>query len=38
MALARLGASACRQLKDDRLAAVIDVLDAGDEWMRSVTG
>ncbi len=33
LALARLGASACRQVKDERLAAVLDVLDAGDEWM-----
>ncbi len=38
LALARLGASACRQLKDDRLAAVVDVLDADDSWMRSVAG
>ncbi len=36
LALARLGASACRQLKDDRLGAVVDVLDAGDGWMGSV--
>jgi len=38
LALARLGASACWQLKDDRLGAVVDVLDAGDDWMRSVAG
>jgi hypothetical protein len=38
LALARLGASACRQLKDDRLAAVVDVLAAGDIWMRSGAG
>ncbi|MDK3255747.1 phosphotransferase [Blastococcus capsensis] len=36
LALARLGASACRQLKDDRLGAATDVLDAGNDWMRSV--
>jgi len=36
LALTRLGASACWQLKDDRLGAVVDVLDAGDEWMGSV--
>ncbi len=33
LALARLGASACRQVKDERLAGVLGVLDAGDEWM-----
>jgi len=33
LALARMGASACWQLKDDRLRTVHDVLDAGDEWM-----
>jgi aminoglycoside phosphotransferase (APT) family kinase protein len=38
LALARLGASACWQLKDDRLRAVVDVLDAGDEWRRNVPG
>jgi hypothetical protein len=38
LSLARLGASACWQLKDDRLRAAADVLDRGDEWMRSVTG
>ena len=38
LALARIGASACRQLKDDRLAAVVDVLDAGNAWRRSVAG
>jgi aminoglycoside phosphotransferase (APT) family kinase protein len=38
LALARLGASACWKLKDDRLAAVVDVLDADDEWTRSVAG
>ncbi len=36
LALGRIGASACRQLKDDRLAAVVEVLDAGNAWMRSV--
>jgi aminoglycoside phosphotransferase (APT) family kinase protein len=36
LALTRLGVSACWQLKDDRLGAVVDVLDAGDEWMGSV--
>ena len=36
LALARLGASSCRQLKDDRLGAVLDVLEGGDEWMGSV--
>jgi hypothetical protein len=36
--LGRLGASACRQLKDDRLAAVVEVLDTGREWMRSGVG
>jgi aminoglycoside phosphotransferase (APT) family kinase protein len=36
LTLARLGASACWQLKDDRLRAVVDVLDAGNDWMRSV--
>jgi aminoglycoside phosphotransferase (APT) family kinase protein len=38
LALGRIGASACRQLKDDRLAAVLEVLDAGNGWMRSVAG
>jgi hypothetical protein len=38
LALGRMGASACRQLKDDRLAAVLDVLDAGSAWWRSVAG
>ena len=38
LALGRIGASACRQLKDDRLAAVVEVLDAGNAWMRSVAG
>jgi aminoglycoside phosphotransferase (APT) family kinase protein len=38
LSLARLGASACWQLKDDRLRAVLDVLDAGDEWRRDVRG
>jgi aminoglycoside phosphotransferase (APT) family kinase protein len=37
LSLARLGASACWQLKDDRLAAVLEVLDAGDEWRGSAT-
>jgi hypothetical protein len=36
-ALARIGASACWQLKDERLRAVLDVIDAGDEWLRSGT-
>jgi hypothetical protein len=36
LALAGIGVSACRQLKDDRLAAVLEVLDAGSEWMRGV--
>jgi aminoglycoside phosphotransferase (APT) family kinase protein len=36
LALARLAASACRQLKDDRLGAVVDVLDGDDGWMGSV--
>jgi aminoglycoside phosphotransferase (APT) family kinase protein len=38
LALGRIGASACRQLKDDRLRAVVDVLDAGNAWTRSVAG
>jgi len=38
LALGRIGASACRQLKDDRLAAVVAVLDAGSAWMRSLAG
>jgi hypothetical protein len=38
LALGRIGASACRQLKDDRLAAVMDVLDSGNAWTRSVAG
>jgi aminoglycoside phosphotransferase (APT) family kinase protein len=38
LTLARIGASACRQLKDDRLRAVVAVQDEGDEWMRSVAG
>jgi hypothetical protein len=38
LALGRIGASACRQLKDDRLAAAVEVLDAGNAWLRSVTG
>jgi hypothetical protein len=38
LALGRIGASACRQLKDDRLAAVVDVLDSGSAWTRSVAG
>jgi phosphotransferase family enzyme len=38
LSLARLAASACWQLKDDRLRAVLDVLDAGDEWRRDVRG
>jgi hypothetical protein len=38
LTLARLGARACWQLKDDRLAAVMDVLDAGNEWMRDAAG
>jgi hypothetical protein len=38
LALGRIGASACRQLKDDRLGAVVDVLDAGNAWTRSVAG
>jgi hypothetical protein len=36
LSLARLAASACWQLKDDRLRAAVDVLDRGDDWMRSV--
>jgi aminoglycoside phosphotransferase (APT) family kinase protein len=36
LALARLGARACWQLKDHRLGAVVDALDVGDEWMGSV--
>jgi hypothetical protein len=36
LALGRIGASACRQLKDARLAAVVDVLDTGSAWMRGV--
>jgi aminoglycoside phosphotransferase (APT) family kinase protein len=36
LALGRIGASACRQLKDARLAAVVDVLDTGSGWMRGV--
>jgi aminoglycoside phosphotransferase (APT) family kinase protein len=35
LALARIGTSACRQLKDDRLAAVLEVLDARSAWMGS---
>ncbi len=38
LSLARLAASACWQLKDDRLRAAMDVLDGGDDWMRSVAG
>jgi hypothetical protein len=38
LALGRVGASACWQLKDDRLRAVVDALDAGDQWMRSGAG
>jgi aminoglycoside phosphotransferase (APT) family kinase protein len=38
LALARLGAGACWQLKDDRLGVAVDVLDAEDDWMRSVSG
>jgi aminoglycoside phosphotransferase (APT) family kinase protein len=38
LVLARIGASACWQLKDDRLRAVVDVMDAGNDWMRSVAG
>jgi hypothetical protein len=38
LSLARLGASACWQLKDDRLGAVVDVLDAGNDWMGSAAG
>jgi hypothetical protein len=38
LALARIGASACWQVKDHRLGAVLDVLDAGNEWTRSVAG
>jgi aminoglycoside phosphotransferase (APT) family kinase protein len=37
-ALARIGARACWQLKDGRLRAVVDLLDAGDEWMRGGAG
>jgi hypothetical protein len=36
LALGRIGVSACRQLKDDRLAAVVEVLDTGNAWMGSV--
>lgn len=36
LTLGRIGASACRQLKDARLAAVVDVLDTGSAWMRGV--
>jgi aminoglycoside phosphotransferase (APT) family kinase protein len=32
LALARMGVSACRQLKDGRLRAVIDALEAEDRW------
>ena len=35
LSLARMGVSACRQLKDDRLAAVRTVLDSGDDWRRN---
>lgn len=38
LALGRIGASACRQLKDARLAAVLDVLDQGIAWMKGVAG
>jgi aminoglycoside phosphotransferase (APT) family kinase protein len=38
LSLARLGASACWQLKDDRLSAAADVLDMDDDWRRSVGG
>jgi aminoglycoside phosphotransferase (APT) family kinase protein len=38
LTLARVGASTCWQLKDGRLAAVIDVLDAGNDWMGSGSG
>ncbi len=36
LALGRIGASACRQLKDTRLAAVVDVLDTGSTWIRGM--
>lgn len=36
LALARIGASACWQLKDDRLGAAIDVLEARDAGLTSV--
>jgi aminoglycoside phosphotransferase (APT) family kinase protein len=32
LALARMGVSACRQLKDGRLRAVIEALDGEDRW------
>jgi hypothetical protein len=38
LALTGLGASACWQLKDRRLGAVLDVLDVGQDWMRRVAG
>jgi aminoglycoside phosphotransferase (APT) family kinase protein len=37
LALAHLGASASWQLKDGRLAAVLDVFDAGNRWTRGGT-
>jgi hypothetical protein len=38
LALARMGASACWQLKDGRLGAVVDVLDRENEWTKLVAG
>jgi aminoglycoside phosphotransferase (APT) family kinase protein len=38
LALARLGARACWQLKDDRLRAAVEALDAEDEWRAGGTG
>jgi hypothetical protein len=38
LTLARIGASACRQLKDARLATVLQVMSAGNAWMRDVAG
>jgi ABC-type multidrug transport system fused ATPase/permease subunit len=38
LTLGRMGARACRQLKDDRLRAVVDVLGVGDRWLRNVPG
>ena len=38
VALARMGVSACRQLKDARLHAVVEALGSEDRWMNGVAG